>query len=242
MLENILDRERDLFLFLNSLHSQFGDQFMWLISGKIAWAPAFVLFVVIYSYQNRQQWKEVLLVFVSIAIVIALCDQFSSGFCKPFFARLRPTHHPDFMNEVKTVFDYRGGLYGFISSHAANAFGFATVTSLIFKNRLYSGIIILWAIINSYSRIYLGVHFISDIVAGIVAGFLIGLIVGFIFSYFYFKFFPFDFFYYSLQKKINLYPFPREGLTVIAYLIILTFIVIAVISALYALNVIDAIR
>jgi len=168
MLETILDYERALFLKLNGAHSMFGDQFMWLFTGFIAWIPAAVGFFVILFYANSKRWKETLLIVLSIAVVIALCDQFSSGFCKPYFARFRPTHHPDFMNDICTVFDYRGGMYGFISSHAANGLGFVTLTSLIFRNRFYTVVSFLWATVSVYSRIYLGVHFISDIVPGIL--------------------------------------------------------------------------
>ena len=241
MLEKILDHERDLFLFLNSLQSQFGDQFMWLFSGKIAWVPVSLLFIVILLYLNRQRWKEVLLIFVAVALVITLCDQFASSFCKPFFARLRPTHHPAFMDEVRTVFDYKGGLYGFISSHAANAFGFATLTSMIFRNRLYTISIFLWAIVNSYSRIYLGVHFISDIVPGIVAGLVFGYIVYVLFRLLHYKLFPLK--THLLPENISKYKFfPLKGLTLSAYLLILTFVIIAIISLLYSFNYIDAIR
>ena len=236
MLEKILDYERDLFLLLNSFHSSFGDQFMWLFSGKIAWIPVSVLFIVILLYKNRSRWKEILLIFAAIALVITLCDQFASGFCKPFFMRFRPTHHPDFMDEVSTIFGYRGGKYGFISSHAANAFGFAILTSLIFKYRFYSVMIYIWATVNSYSRIYLGVHFISDIVAGIIAGIIFGLIAYKV---------------YQLAKRKIIYNddvsvkkndlVQYGGLNIITYLLILTIVVIAIISLLYSLNFIPAI-
>ena len=241
MLEKILDHERDLFLFLNSLQSQFGDQFMWLFSGKIAWVPASLLFIVILLFLNRQRWKEVLLIFVAIALVITLCDQFASSFCKPFFARLRPTHHPYFMNEVRTVFDYKGGLYGFISSHATNAFGFATLTSLIFKNRLYTITIFLWAIVNSYSRIYLGVHFISDVVSGIVVGLVFGFFVFALLGLLHNKLFLVK--AYLIPENISNYEiFPQKGITLCAYILILTFVIIAILSLLYSFNYIDAIH
>jgi undecaprenyl-diphosphatase len=183
MLEEILDYEQDLFLQLNSLQSPFGNQFMWLFSGKTAWIPFVLLFIVILFYKNRRNLKEMLLIIAAIALVIMLCDQFSSGLCKPLFTRFRPTHHPEFMNEVSTVFDYRGGRYGFISSHATNAFGFATLTSLIFRYPFYSVMLFGWATVNSYSRIYLGVHFITDIVPGMLSGLLFGWLIYKIYVY-----------------------------------------------------------
>ena len=234
MLESILDYERDLFLFLNGSHTMFWDQFMWLFSSKLAWMPVVLTFAFALLYKNKERWKEILLIFVAIALVVTLCDQFASGFCKPFFARFRPTKHPDFMNDVCTVFDYRGGTYGFISSHASNAFGIATLMSLIFRNRWFSVVIFTWAIVNSYSRIYLGVHFISDIVPGIIVGILFGWIV-------------YKLAAGSLLRSIN--PrhceersnlFPSRGLGIIILVFIFTVVVLAIISMLYSLNVIDA--
>lgn len=175
MIEKILVYERDLFFMLNGSDSPFLDRFMWLFSGKAVWLPlaAFILIVLVY----KKKWRESIMILLAIVLVITLCDQFASHVCKPIFTRFRPTHHPDFMDQVKTVFDYRGGRYGFISSHAANAFGFATYMSLLFRNRLFTWTIFLWAALTAYTRIYLGVHFISDIVPGAIAGLFFGWLV-----------------------------------------------------------------
>lgn len=175
MLEKILTFEHEAFLWLNSGHTPYLDHFMWLYSGKAVWLPlaVFILFLLIY----KKKWQEWLLILLSIVLVITLCDQFASHLCKPLFTRFRPTHHPDFMNQVQTVFNYRGGLYGFMSSHAANAFGFATFMALLFRHRLFTVTIFLWAFLTAYSRIYLGVHFISDIVPGAMIGLLFGYLV-----------------------------------------------------------------
>lgn len=175
MVEKILVYERDLFFMLNGCDSPFLDRFMWLYSGKAVWLPLafFILVVLLY----KKKWRESILILLAIVLVITLCDQFASHVCKPIFTRFRPTHHPDFMDQVKTVFDYRGGRYGFISSHAANAFGFATFMSLLFRYRLFTWTIFLWAALTAYTRVYLGVHFISDIVPGAIAGVFFGWLV-----------------------------------------------------------------
>lgn len=174
MLEKILVYERDAFLWLNGSHTDYWDNFMWLYSGKTVWLPLAVFILIVLLY--KKNWRESLLLLLAIVLVITLCDQFASHVCKPLFTRFRPTHHPDFMEQVQTVFGYRGGNYGFISSHAANAFGFAVFMSLLFRNKLFTWTILLWATITAYSRIYLGVHFISDIVPGIVSGVFFGYI------------------------------------------------------------------
>jgi undecaprenyl-diphosphatase len=172
MLEWMLECERETFLWLNGGHTPFWDSFIWLYSGKIAWLPAaaLILFTILY----RKPWKESLVILIFLALVITCCDQFASGFCKPFFARLRPTGHPDFMEQVHVVYGYRGGRYGFISSHAANAFGFAVFTLLLFRYRWYTLTILLWGVLMAYTRIYMGVHFISDVLPGALIGSLFG--------------------------------------------------------------------
>ena len=175
MIEKILYYERDLFLALNGSDSPLLDRFMWLYSGKAVWVPVALLIFFILVY--KKGWKESLFILVGITLVVTLCDQFASSICKPLFERYRPTHHPEFMNLVDTVFGYRGGRYGFISSHAANAFGFATFMAMLFKNKLFTWTIFIWALVTAYSRIYLGVHFISDVVPGMIAGTLFGYTV-----------------------------------------------------------------
>ena len=188
MLEQWLVWERGVFFALNGSDYAWLDRVMWIYSGKLIWVPvaAFIIFLWFY----KRDWRESLLVLLMIVLVITLCDQFASHVCKPFFTRFRPTHHPDFMDQVKTVFDYRGGLYGFISSHAANAFGFAMFMSLLFRDRLFSWTIFVWAVVVSYSRIYLGVHFVSDIVPGALSGLFFGGVVYLLYIYVGNRFFP----------------------------------------------------
>lgn len=181
MLEKILDYERSLFFALNGSDSAFLDHFMWLYSGKAVWLPLAFFIIVVLVY--KKDWRESLLILLSIALVVTLCDQFASHLIKPMFTRFRPTHHPDFMNEVQTVFNYRGGRYGFISSHAANAFGFAMYMALLFRYRpIFTWTIFVWAAITAYTRIYLGVHFISDIIPGALVGIFFGYVVYLIYS------------------------------------------------------------
>jgi len=171
MLEKELQFERELFFFLNGSDSTLLDNFFYIYTGVWTWLVLYLCYLWIFVY--KKNWKEIICILVAVALLIFLADRISSGFFKPFFQRFRPTHHPDFMDQVDIVFNYRGGPYGFISSHAANSFAFATFTALIFKNKLYTFTILLFAILNAYSRIYIGVHFISDIIVGAAVGILV---------------------------------------------------------------------
>ena len=181
MLEEILQLEKNSFFALNGSDSIFWDHFMYLYSYGFTWIPFYLCLLIVFAYQKN--WKEIVWTYLIIALLLLLCDQISSGLFKPLFHRFRPTHHPDFMNEVRTVFGYRGGKYGFISGHATNSFGFAIFAALLFRNKIFTGTIFTFAILTGYSRIYLGVHFISDVVAGILVGLLIGYLMFLLYSW-----------------------------------------------------------
>ena len=167
MLEQLIEWDKTVFLFLNHTHTPFWDHFMWIYTGRLTWVPLILslLFVLF-----RKNWKEAVLVVVALALTITLCDQFASSLCKPYFARFRPAQDPEFSPFVQIVNGYRGGRYGFISSHAANSFGAVVLLALIFRNRLFTITAVVWAIVNCYSRIYLGVHYPGDLLAGALLG------------------------------------------------------------------------
>lgn len=175
--ESLLPIEREFFLWLNNGHTSYWDVFMWIYSGKLIWIP--LVFVCFGVFVYKVKWQEALLLVLCAVLVGTLCDQLSASVVKPFFERLRPTHHPDFRDYVEIVKGYRGGRLGFVSSHAANGFGIAVFSSLLFRVRLYTIVITTWALITCYSRIYLGVHFVTDIVGGIILGSAVG-----VFSYY----------------------------------------------------------
>jgi len=175
MLEKELLFERDIFFLLNGSDSTLLDNFFYIYTLKWTWVIFYLCFL--WVFINKKNWKEIICVLVAITLLVILTDAISSGFFKPFFQRFRPTYHPDFMDQVKTVFNYRGREYGFISGHATNAFGFATFSSLIFRNKFFTCTIFLFAFLNAYSRIYIGVHFISDVVIGAFVGMFIALFI-----------------------------------------------------------------
>ncbi|NLY25729.1 MAG: phosphatase PAP2 family protein [Bacteroidales bacterium] len=173
--ERILPLERDLFFALNGSDSLFLDHVMWTISGRFVWIPLFLFILFLFFYKTPR--KEALLVTLFFILLFVLSDQVSSSLFKPLFERFRPTHHPDFKELVDTVNGYRGGRYGFISGHATNSFGLALFLSLLFRHRRVTLFALLWAALNSYTRIYLGVHFLSDILAGMAVGMLLAFLL-----------------------------------------------------------------
>jgi len=174
MLEFLDHIDRNIFLFLNSLHSPFWDPVMWWISGRYSWLPLYLLLTGYLVY--RYKWK-VIVIMVLVTLLITLSDQGSVHLFKELFKRLRPCHNPEISHLVHIVRNHCGGMYGFVSSHASNSFAMASFTFLIIRNKYYSIFIILWASLVSYSRIYLGVHYPGDILGGMILGVVLGYLV-----------------------------------------------------------------
>lgn len=147
------------------------DTLMVFFTERFVWFPAyFVLLVVLVYLAGRRS----LLLLPLLGLTVALADSISSRLFKPFFARLRPCHDPDLSATLNLVHGC-GGQFGFMSSHAANAFALAVFMALVLPHRFRAAkwLLMAWAAIVSYSRIYLAAHFPSDVLAGAVLGSLL---------------------------------------------------------------------
>ncbi|MDP2113962.1 MAG: phosphatase PAP2 family protein [Bacteroidota bacterium] len=169
ILEAIRQIDQTLLLFLNSFHNSFWDKANILWTSKEIWYPfyALMLYFIIKKYRRNSIY-----IIIILALAIAVSDQFS-GLIKDLTQRLRPTHDPNLNGLIHNIVN-KGGLYGFFSAHAANSFTVAAFTTFLFRNRWYSMLIFIWAIVVSYTRIYLGLHFPLDILTGCVWGILTG--------------------------------------------------------------------
>ena len=177
MLDTLISFDKELLVLLNNCNSAFFDDFFRIYSGKLVWllTAAAIIYVIIKT-QKQDCW----IIFLGLVLLILFSDKISSTLIKPLFERLRPTHEPTLDGLVHIVHNYRGGGFSFVSSHAANSFAFAVFTALLFKSRLYSAIILLWAFFTGYSRIYLGVHYPLDVLGGAILGICIGYAVYFL--------------------------------------------------------------
>lgn len=175
MIEQIVQWDKELLVALNGSSSLFLDGVMMTITETSTWIPLFAC--LLYAVIRNNTWRRSLLIIAVIALLVTLADQFASGFCKPYFHRLRPSQSPDLANVIDLVNDYRCGLYGFISSHAANTFSVSVFFMLLFRDKRINLLLPVWPSLASYSRIYLGVHYPLDIAAGTLWGIFCGVAV-----------------------------------------------------------------
>ncbi len=176
MLDKLELLDRELFLAINGWHAPMFDSVMYYVSQIWVFAPVFVYWL--YMVFNRYGLKKLLILIGFLGLLVLLTDQ-TSNITKHAIKRYRPTHNLEIQSKVHTVNEYKGGLYGFFSGHSTNTFGVAMLLFLIFRKEsiLFRMVFFAWAALTAYSRIYLGVHYPSDIFVGFVVGIFWGYVV-----------------------------------------------------------------
>lgn len=173
MIDQILQLDRDIFVFLNGLGSERFDWLWLIITKQINWIPMFLVFG--YLVFKHLGWKHAILVLVMIGLLVALTDQTTNLF-KNSFQRLRPGSDPDLVHSIRAVITRQS--FSFISGHASNSMASAMFLYLVLRPHVkYMGFIFLWPLIFAYSRIYLGLHYPFDILCGYVWGILMAFIM-----------------------------------------------------------------
>lgn len=168
MIEALEQLDKELFVYLNSIQSPVWNAIMVFVSEKLVWIPFYLGLI---TYLVWRYKKQSILMLLMAIVAVGLADFVASGIFKPYFLRLRPCHDPslaEFVNLVKGC----GGQFGFMSSHASTSFALAIFFNLILSDRylIFKVFLVSWAVVISYSRIYLGVHFPGDVIGGALLG------------------------------------------------------------------------
>lgn len=192
MIDTLNEWDQQLMLLLNGDGGPFWDQLWYIYSGKFTWIPLYALLLwLMVDYCRKQSkqmefWKHLAVCVFCTVLLIVLSDQLASGLIKPLVCRPRPSHEPGLMEMLHYVNDYHGGAYGFVSSHASNSLAIALWMGWLLWNNnkmTFRILLIVWALLNCYSRIYLGVHYPGDILGGLLIGWLSFLIIKMLYQY-----------------------------------------------------------
>ena len=182
-MDYLIHIDQQWLLAINGWHSEWADILMWYISKSTTWLPLYALLVglIVYRFgilspslcregRRGSSILRVLIILAGFAVAVGVSDFVSSGIIKPWVCRLRPTHEPALAGMLHLVNGYTGGLYGFVSSHAANTMACALLFALLYRNKYATVGLMLWVALNCYSRMYLGVHYPADIIGGLAIG------------------------------------------------------------------------
>jgi undecaprenyl-diphosphatase len=170
MIETLINLDRNLFLFINGMNSEFMDSVMWWVADRFFWIPLYLALAV---FLVRKFGKQGYVMILFAALLIVLSDQ-GSVLMKNSFERMRPCHDDSLSFLVHTIRNKCGGQYGFVSSHAANTMALFTYLLLLARNsnKWITGITAVWVLLVGYCRVYMGVHFPADIAGGWMVGIL----------------------------------------------------------------------
>jgi undecaprenyl-diphosphatase len=186
MIDKILQLDRQIFVYLNSLGSEKYDGLWLFITSQFNWFPIFLL--IGYLLFKNLGWRHTLMVIIIISFLIALTDQTTNLF-KNGFQRLRPGNDPDLAQLIRAIQIRKS--FSFISGHASNSMASAMFLYLVLKPYLkYMGLIFLWPLIFAYSRIYLGLHYPLDILCGYIWGITTAFLMWQVYKFSRDKFFP----------------------------------------------------
>ena len=176
MIEFLQNLDTDVFLALHHLRIAILDPYVRAFSGKGVWIPLYLS--IVYAIIRQCGWKRGLIMVAAIGVAVGCSDAICAHVIRPAVERLRPSHPDNPISALVQLVDgYRGGgRHGFPSCHATNTFALAVASGLTLHNRLYTTFIFLWAVLQCYSRIYLGVHYPGDVLVGATVGAINGML------------------------------------------------------------------
>jgi len=169
-LDQIIEKDKELLIFINALGSEQWDGFWLFVTNKFTWIPLYIL--ITFLLFKHYGWRKALTLILLVALLVTFADQFVN-LIKNYFQRLRPNNDPVLKNIIRIVKNSQD--YSFVSGHATTSFAVSVFMILSLKKwSKYIYFILIWPILFFMSRLYLGVHYPTDVTVGLLLGVLIG--------------------------------------------------------------------
>jgi undecaprenyl-diphosphatase len=188
-LDTLIHLDQQLLLWFNGSDSPFLDQLMLLFTSGLTWIPLYIALCYM-IVKNNETMLQISLVIGCALLCVLLTSLVDNGIVKPMTARLRPCNDPAFKELVNLADNYHGSGFSFFSAHAANTMSLAVFLILLVRSKMLSVTLVLWSLLNCWTRLYLGVHYPSDIVVGLLWGVVVGTVGYIVFHKLYFRFSP----------------------------------------------------
>lgn len=166
--------DKTLLMVFNGSHCPFVDRLAVTLTCGYMWIPLYIALLLL-VINNHKTVAQISLIIGMALLAIVLSEGMADLIVKPLVARLRPIHDTLMQDSVQVVNNYLAEGYSFFSAHASNTMAVAVFFSLLVKDRLFACTLITWALVNCWTRLYLGVHYPSDIIVGVVWGSVSGL-------------------------------------------------------------------
>ena len=172
----IQDMDMQVLSLFNGSDNIMLDQMVQILTSGLTWIPLYVMlfFVVM---RNNETMGQIALVVGSAIFCVLFADGLVDGIIKQLAERWRPSDDPTFKYMVQVVDDIRPKGYSFCSAHAANTMSLAVFFSLLIRSKMLTITLVIWSLINCWTRLYLGVHYPSDILCGMIIGIIVGILV-----------------------------------------------------------------
>lgn len=223
-MESIISLDQSLLSFFNGNNSLFLDSLVPMLTSGVTWIPLYIglLYLVV---KNNETMAQIALAVGGAVLCVVLAGGVDDVIVKPLVARLRPCNDPMLKYSLHLVYGTAESSFSFFSAHAANTMSLAVFVSFLVRDRLLGFLMVIWALLNSWTRLYLGVHFPSDILVGIVYGCIDGAVVYLAYNKIYGKFNP-KFNYISSQYTSTGYA--KSDVDVVLAIFVITIAVLVI--------------
>lgn len=187
--DTLIELDRHLLTWFNGSDSLFLDGVVMTLTSGYLWIPLYLaLFYLV--LKNNETMAQIFLTVGCAVLCVVLADGVADYLMKPLVARWRPGNDPIIKYTVDVVNNMRGMDYSFFSAHSANTMSIAMFFCLLVKNRVFTTVMILWSLVNGWTRLYLGLHYPGDVVCGWLWGAIVGVAVYFLYRRIYFRLSP----------------------------------------------------